>query len=517
MHKYYILGKFPSPIDSYQKILYKISMKKINVSIILSVLCLIFLSCSADSGKTGSSVSGSQRTVIEGNHIVGQFVDGTRFDTNDYKEKRLILGFFSFEHVNALPMLKALKKLTADEEKYHYKVLAVSINYNNVEGLKKFLPDNNINIPVVLEGPDLSIAEKFKLANEVAVVGLDAKHRAAFGVKEYIFAKMPKGEEQFLDYMKESLGVATYQPLEPRLGVSPKVPDFSAQTQKGGKIKLSDFRGKVVHVVFFSPKCPHCKHEIEFIRDELYPEYYKKGYRVIAITGSKLSGEMLKLYESFKAPWPLIEDSGNKVKKLFTNIKSVPENFIIDKKGYVKFYSKGYAAQRNNMYHMAIKKLLGLENDPDLAKNKYASGDSCKICHEAEHAEWSVTKHAFAWKALEFKAETMNAECVGCHSLGYDSPQGYKVVENKKTGKKYARVPPFLANVQCENCHGLGGPHVSKNNPVSKANLEKTCLGCHTEKFSPGFDVKKALPLVNHSRMKKIMGMSLEQREALVN
>ena len=51
-----------------------------------------------------------------------------------------------------------------------------------------------------------------------------------------------------------------------------KAPDFEIEDINGGKLKLSDYTGKIVILDFWDTWCPPCKKEIpDFI--ELYKEY----------------------------------------------------------------------------------------------------------------------------------------------------------------------------------------------------------------------------------------------------
>lgn len=483
------------------------------------IFCLLFLlvGCS-DVEKTEEKTlpaSLAIKTSIQGDHILSSFVDGTQFDTNDYKEKRLLLGFFNYKNKDATHMLKTLQKLKQYESKYNFKIFGVSINYNDIEGLKAYLKENNIVLPIVLEGPALAIAEKYKLENEVAFVGLDAKHKAFFGVKKYIFVR-PGGEQQLTDYVKENLSVKTYQPMEPRLGINPTAPDFEAKTMDGKTIRLSQYKNKVVLLFFFSPTCPHCRNEVTYLRDDLYKKYQSQGLVVLGVVSSTVDEKNKKILDSFKITWPVIVDTGLKLRKQFSHNRSVPENFIIDKAGKVVFHAPGYAARFNDLYELKVRKLLGLKTDVSLSDKHFTNAQHCGVCHEDEYMAWSLTSHAQAWETLSLKSETGNEACVACHTTGFNHVKGYKPIENTKTGKTFVRVPYNMTQVQCEVCHGLGGPHVTKENPMAAQTIKKTCLACHTEKWSPDFDLEKLLPLVNHSRKEEIKGMTLEQRETLI-
>ncbi len=117
----------------------------------------------------------------------------------------------------------------------------------------------------------------------------------------------------------------------------------------------------------------------------------------------------------------------------------------------------------------------------------FAGAQSCKSCHQVQYEYWSGHAHAHAMDTLRKTNNHTDATCIGCHSLGYRSPDGYLGTV----------VPKFFENVQCESCHGQAGLHVENvlgSKPVRKV-AEQTCMGCHGafHEEKP-FDYKKMLP-----------------------
>ena len=124
----------------------------------------------------------------------------------------------------------------------------------------------------------------------------------------------------------------------------------------------------------------------------------------------------------------------------------------------------------------------------------YAGNASCKTCHASEYASWKKTKHSHAYHTLVEKGHENDPDCLTCHTVGFGFQTGF--ISEPQT--------PTLADVGCENCHGVGGNHVK--NPqkgygqVTKAN----CLTCHTTENSPNFDYDVYFPKILHEAMKAI-------------
>ena len=118
----------------------------------------------------------------------------------------------------------------------------------------------------------------------------------------------------------------------------------------------------------------------------------------------------------------------------------------------------------------------------------YAGNGSCKTCHASEYASWKKTKHSHAYHTLVEKGHEKDPECLTCHTVGFGFQTGF--ISEPQT--------PKLADVGCENCHGVGGNHV-KNPQRGYGQVTKTdCLTCHTSENSPNFDYDVYFPKIRH-------------------
>jgi len=66
-------------------------------------------------------------------------------------------------------------------------------------------------------------------------------------------------------------------------------PDFTLADSKGGSIKLSDYKGKVVLLDFWATWCGGCKVEIPWYM-EFQNKYKDKGLSVVAFPWTKTAG-----------------------------------------------------------------------------------------------------------------------------------------------------------------------------------------------------------------------------------
>ena len=100
--------------------------------------------------------------------------------------------------------------------------------------------------------------------------------------------------------------------IELKLKEGDLAPDFTANTNGGGKVSLSDFKGRNV-ILYFYPRddTPGCTKEACAFRDEFAP-FKKQGAVVLGVsTDSAKSHD--KFAEKYKLPFTLVSDEDKKI------------------------------------------------------------------------------------------------------------------------------------------------------------------------------------------------------------
>jgi len=150
---------------------------------------------------------------------------------------------------------------------------------------------------------------------------------------------------------------------------------------------------------------------------------------------------------------------------------------------------------------------LGLRNAPhprtnrtDKLSGQFASAASCKECHPTAWGVWSKSKHAHATETLTKldPPRQFDAECVSCHSTGWNPSEFYPYTGGFDSLEK----TPQLAGNSCDNCHGPSAAHVAaeKGRNAAKRTAERealkltvafardnVCAKCHDHDNSPDF------------------------------
>jgi thiol-disulfide isomerase/thioredoxin len=119
--------------------------------------------------------------------------------------------------------------------------------------------------------------------------------------------------------------------------------EFTAQDYEGKMVKLSEYRGQVVFVNFWASWCNVCKSEkpgLEQMADALQREY--QDFKVLTLA-SDATWEPVKetlpqgsAFQVLLDP-PQGDENLGTIAKSF-GLKAVPESFVIDREGRVRYY-----------------------------------------------------------------------------------------------------------------------------------------------------------------------------------
>ena len=100
--------------------------------------------------------------------------------------------------------------------------------------------------------------------------------------------------------------------IELKLKEGDKAPGFTASTNGGGRVSLSDFKGQSV-VLYFYPKddTPGCTKEACAFRDH-FAEFKKKGAVVLGVSIDPVKAHD-KFVQKYKLPFTLLADDDRKI------------------------------------------------------------------------------------------------------------------------------------------------------------------------------------------------------------
>ena len=124
----------------------------------------------------------------------------------------------------------------------------------------------------------------------------------------------------------------------------------------------------------------------------------------------------------------------------------------------------------------------------------------CILCHADKQANFDLTDHATAFtrQITGAGSDHFNANCISCHTLGYDTTPGATnegfddiaaqvgwTFPGSLSPTNWSGMPTNLqhkANVQCESCHGPADRHMrnlGETNAIDVTLSAGTCGQCH--------------------------------------
>ncbi len=162
-------------------------------------------------------------------------------------------------------------------------------------------------------------------------------------------------------------------------------PDFALPAMAGGRFSLSDWRGFIVVVNFWSSDCSWSRRaDVLLVYRQL--TWYPKGVRIVGVCSNvnEPHGQMIYEAENRHIKYPILQDTELRVADLY-KAEYTPQAFVVDRQGLVR-YAGGvddadstHREARNYYLDKAVTALL----DNRLPDPASASPYGCPIVRQA--------------------------------------------------------------------------------------------------------------------------------------
>jgi peroxiredoxin len=133
--------------------------------------------------------------------------------------------------------------------------------------------------------------------------------------------------------------------------------DFTLQSLDGESVTLSDLRGKVVLINFWTTWCKPCVLEMPSM-EKLYRKYKDKGFTILAIDIMEQPEPIRKFVKENNLTFPILLDTKGKVRGKY-RVTGIPNSYLVDKDGQLVGRFIGPREWDNEHAEAIIEELLG--------------------------------------------------------------------------------------------------------------------------------------------------------------
>ena len=115
-------------------------------------------------------------------------------------------------------------------------------------------------------------------------------------------------------------------------------PDLAVKTLDGHEMRISDYKGKVIVLVFWKTWCNACKIELQQAKNLLYT--YHDTFKLFAVNIGEDPSIVQHFKRRYSLPFPIVLDLQTEISSAY-GIRVWPTTIIINQKGQVHWIGTG--------------------------------------------------------------------------------------------------------------------------------------------------------------------------------
>ena len=135
-------------------------------------------------------------------------------------------------------------------------------------------------------------------------------------------------------------------------------PDFALHGFAGDNVRLSEHRGEVVVLTFWSTRCSTCAAQLHAL-DRSFVTYRSAGLQMFGISVDDDQGRARDFAASQRVAFKMLADPDKAVSRLY-EVDNLPMAVLIDRSGTVRDVHRDFGSQSEALY---LRELRGLLNE----------------------------------------------------------------------------------------------------------------------------------------------------------
>lgn len=149
---------------------------------------------------------------------------------------------------------------------------------------------------------------------------------------------------------------ATFSAFAAKPAVDEPAPDFALKSSVGKNLRLSEYRGDVVLLNFWTKSCSRCREQLDQI-DRLYQDHVDDRFTVLSVAITDDPHHVQGIVDSMKLTFPVLYDVRKTAARLY-DPSSIPLTLLIDSHGRIRHRYSKYRRGDEDAYREQLTALL---------------------------------------------------------------------------------------------------------------------------------------------------------------
>ena len=135
-----------------------------------------------------------------------------------------------------------------------------------------------------------------------------------------------------------------------------EAPDFALRAVAGSNVRLSEHRGDVVVLSFWSSRCGPCRTQLAAL-DRSLATYRSAGLQIYGINVDDDVARAIEFAHGGNLSFALLLDPQKTVSRTYS-VDNLPMTLLIDRNGTVRYVLRDYSTKSDDLYLQQLRTLL---------------------------------------------------------------------------------------------------------------------------------------------------------------